>query len=441
MKDLIGKSMDAQRFRLSSGRERPAYKPQNIKCGSCGAGLTVKDEQSQMVVCEYCGSQLDVSATEQTVLGKGMANKPYFPLALGDAFHHKATRFEVISRMAYIEDNDISEMTKEYLLYNPRRGTMWLAEYGGHYSISYPAHVMPVKDPFDVGRGDVIKTHDGNQWVTEGKGTYELHYVDGALPWVAKTGDRVQYAEFAEKSGSDRRYEAQRIGTQIEYGLGRAMPLETVRRATRKPELGKETATKPLEDTAKKRKGYLQIMTIALVAAIINGLLAYVCYRSGTLVYGQSVGPLELTKGVMTQPFQLRGNGKITKISVHAPLDNAWMSLETAIVRSDGMAVHAYEDNIEYYHGRSGGESWSEGSRSGSVLVKIPDPGQYRLFIQAVSAHGNASRANRALHGLRVEVRDRALPAGKFTFAGGLCLAIFILTAVLFAKWKEDDEE
>jgi len=437
-KDLNGKFMDAERFRLSSGRERPAYKPQNIKCSSCGAGLTVKDEQSQMV---YCGSQLDVSTTEQTVLGKGMTNKPYFPLELGDAFHHKATRFEIISRISFIEDNDISEMTKEYLLYNPRRGSMWLAEYGGHYSISYLAHVMPVKDPFAVGRGDVIKTHDGTQWVAEGKGTYELHYVDGALPWVAKTGDRVQYAEFAEKSGSERRYEAQRINRQIEYGLGRAMPLESVRRATRKPELGKEAVIKPIEDTAKKRKGYLQILAIALVAAIINGLLAYVCYRSGKVVLVQSFEPAELNEGVITEPFRLQGKGKITKITATAPLSNAWMSLEAAIVRSDGMAVHLYEDNIEYYHGRSGGENWSEGSRSGSLLIKIPDPGQYRLFVQAVSARGNASRATRALHGLRVEVRDRALPGGKFAFAGGLCLAIFILTGVLFAKWKEDDED
>jgi len=207
--------MDADRFRLNSGRKRPPYQPKNIKCGSCGAGLTVKAEQSRMVVCEYCSSRLDVSSSEQTVLGKGLENKPYFPLELGDLFHHKATRFEVISRMAFIEDNDISEMTKEYLLYNPLRGTMWLGEYEGHYSISYPSHVMPATDPFDVSRGDVIKTHDGSQWVAEGKGTYELHYVDGALPWIAKVGDRIRYAEFADKSGSGKRYEAQRIGNEV----------------------------------------------------------------------------------------------------------------------------------------------------------------------------------------------------------------------------------
>ena len=426
---------------MNGGRERPEYKPQNIKCGSCGAGLTVKDEQSQMVVCEYCGSQLDVSAAEQTVLGKGLTNKPYFPLALGDSFFHKATRFEVISRMAFIEDNDISEMTKEYLLYNPRHGSMWLGEYGGHYSITRPSHVMPTKAPFDVSRGDVIKTHDGSQWVAEGKGTYELHYVDGALPWIARVGDRVQYAEFAEKSGSGKRYEAQRIGGEIEYGLGREMPLETVRRATRKPELGKETVSKTLADPAKKRKGYIQLMVIALVAAVFNGLLAFYCYQSGTVVLKQGFLPQELTQGVMSRSFIARGKGKITRISVSAPLDNAWMSLQAAIVRGDGQAIHLYERSLEYYHGRSGGESWSEGSRSSALLVKIPEPGMYKLFVQAVSAQGNASRATSARHGLQVEIKDRALPGGKFTLAGGLCLALFILTAFLFAKWKEDDEE
>jgi hypothetical protein len=353
--------------------------PQNIKCGSCGAGLTVKDEQSQMVVCEYCGSQLDVSATAQTVLGKGLANKPYFPLELGDAFHHKATRFEVISRLAFIEDHDISEMTKEYLLYNPRRGSLWRGEYGGHYSISHSSHGRPTKVAFDVSRGDVIKTHDGNQWVAEGKGTYALHYVDGALPWITRVGDRLQYAEFAEKSGSGKRY--------------------------------------------------IQLMVIALAAAVLNGLLAFYCYQSGTVVLKQGFLPQEITNGAMSRSFIVRGKGKITKITVSAPLDNAWMSLEAAIVRRDGKVVHLYERSLEYYHGRSGGESWSEGSRSNSELVKIPDPGLYKLFVQAVSAQGNASRATRALHGLQVEIKDRALPGGKFALVGGLCLALFILTA------------
>ncbi len=394
-----------------------------------------------MVVCEYCSSQLDVSSSEQTVLGKGLANKPDFPLELGDSFHHKATRFEVISRMAFIEDNDISEMTKEYLLYNPRRGTLWLGEYGGHYSISYPSHVAPKTDPFDVSRGAVIKTHDGSQWVAEGRGTYELHYVDGALPWVAKVGDRIGYAEFSDKSGSGKRYEVQRIGNEIEYGSGRTMPLESVRRATRKPELGKGTISRPFEDPAPKRKGYIQLMLFTFIATVINGLLAFYCFQSGQVVLDQTFQAGQLTDGVISRPFSVNGKGKATKIAVMAPLDNAWMSMEAAVVRSDGLAVHMYADSLEYYHGRSGGESWSEGSQSSSHYVKIPDPGKYQLFLQAVSASGNASKATNAMHSLHVEIKDRALPWSKFALAGGLSFALLILTAAFYAKWKEGDEE
>ena len=139
----------------------------------------------------------------------------------------------------------------------------------------------------------------------------------------------------------------------------------------------------------------------------------------------------------MSRPFSVSGKGKITKISVTAPLDNAWMSLEAAIIRSDGLAVHMYEESLEYY----GGKGWSEGSRSSSVLIKIPDPGKYRLFVQAVSAPGNVSRATRALHSLKVEVKDKALPWFKFAIAGGICLALLILTGAPELNWKEDDED
>jgi hypothetical protein len=300
---------------------------------------------------------------------------------------------------------------------------------------------MPTKTPFKVSRGDVIKTHDGNQWVAEGRGTYKLHYVDGALPWIAKVGDRIQYAEFTEKSGSGQQYEAQRVGNEVEYGMGRAMPLETVRRATRKPELGKGAVTRPLADPAVKRQFFMQLMIITCVAALLNGLVAFYCLRSGKVVLRQGFSKSDLTAGVMSQPFSLTGNGKATRFKLTAPLDNAWMSVEAAVVRGDGMAVHVAESSLEYYHGRSGGESWSEGSRSNSFLVKIPDRGRYTLFIRAVSAFGNASRANKAQHSLRLEIRDRALPGFRPTFAAGVCLALFVLTAVAFAKWKEEDEE
>ena len=154
------------------GRGRPAYQPKNIRCEGCGAGLSVKDERAELVVCEYCGSHLDVSATEGKVVGRKTDSQPFFPFQLGDSFHYQSARFEVIARLAYIEDGEVGEMTREYLLYHPRRPSRWLGEYQGNYSLTSTSHVMPQKDAFKISRGGKLRTHDGKAWICEGRGTY-----------------------------------------------------------------------------------------------------------------------------------------------------------------------------------------------------------------------------------------------------------------------------
>lgn len=433
--------MDKERFGLNQGRPRPDYQPKNIRCASCGAGLSIKDERAELVVCEYCGSHLDVSAAERKVVGRKSADQPFFPLQLGDSFRYRSARYEVIARLAYIEDGDIAEMTREYLLYHPRRPCCWLGEYQGHYSLTTTTHVMPRTDPFDIGRGGKLTTHDDKTWIAEGRGTYELYYVDGALPWVASVGDRLAYAEFAEEAGTGRIYEAQRIANEIEYGAGRRLGLEMVRRATRKPDLGQTLKPVAGEDAAIARRRYVQIMLVAALALLINGLAALFCAHKGADVLNENFSAEELTEGAYSAAFPLAGDGAAVRITARTGLSNAWMTLEAALVREDEMMVHQYESNIEYYHGRSGGESWTEGRRSKSVMVRVPDPGNYRLFVMAVSAKGNATRAERALHGARLTVTDKALPWGKFAVVAGISLAVLIITTVLYFKWKDEDED
>ena len=190
--------MAPNRFTVGQGRERPSYEPIAHKCPHCGGDLEVKDEQAQLVVCPYCGSHLEMSQTALTALGRRDESSWQFPLAVGARFQHRGLRFEVIARMALIEDGDASECTRQYYLFNPRLGSMWLSEYDGHWSLSTGCHVMPtVLGPFAGTRGDILTTHDGRERVCEETGEYQLAYVDGALPWIAKVGDVSQYAEFS----------------------------------------------------------------------------------------------------------------------------------------------------------------------------------------------------------------------------------------------------
>jgi hypothetical protein len=266
--------------------------------------------------------------------------------------------------------------------------------------------------------------------------------VDGALPWIAEVGDTIGYAEFADKGGSGRTYEAQRIENEVEYGVGRTMPLPVVRRATKKPELGKGTA--PMElgpDAANQRKWYMRLMIFTFILMLANGAFAYYCYKTGEKVLSQSFPATEVTGGVVSNPFWISGGGNVTKVIFSAPLSNAWMELQAQVVRDEELVVHQYETGMEYYHGRSGGESWSEGSRSKTFFVKIPRPGNYRVHLQAVSARGNSREATKSLHDVRLRVFDKAMPYGKMAIAAIICLALFLISFSSYSKWKNPDDD
>lgn len=443
---MTGNAVDKQRFGLNKGRQRPVHKARQIKCKNCGAALSVKDERSELLVCDYCNSMLDISSAEQRVLGQQREERPDFSLEVGDSYRLRAARYEVIGRIALIEGGDSTDMTMEYLLYHPCRGSMWLGEYKGIFSLTSVSHVMPRSLPKNIARGDVIMTWDNKRWVNEGTGVYKVYYVDGALPWQAKTGDKISYMEFAEQDGSGRIYEINSSNLETEYSAGKRLDLKTVRAATGKLELGLKTGVEKVkglfttsDDSAVKRKNFRQTIFISAAFAFINFMLFIYCMMAGDTVLNQGINAADLTKGTYTKPFTIQGLGKATKINFLALMNNSWMSLETMLVKDQDRMIHDFESNMEFYSGVEGGESWSEGNREESLLVKIPDPGTYRLFVQGVSAKGNTSKADKALHGINVTVIDGAQPWVPFLLASIMSMILLIVTAILYSSWKTEN--
>jgi hypothetical protein len=434
--------MEKERFGLNQGRPRPPFEPRDIHCAGCGAGLTVKDERSQLVVCEYCGSHMDASQEQKTVLGKGPEQKWEFPLKIGDSFRHKGARFEIIARQAFIEDGDYSEVTREYLLYNPRRGTLYLSEYGGNYDLSWDTHVMPTVSPFQLSRGSAMETHDGKKWVTLEAGEYELAYVDGALPWIAKTGDRTRYVEFADKGGTNERYDVSWTANEVEYSTGISLTLDMVRQATGKPELGQGVVRKKSENVVQTRRWYMILILFSLIVLVFNGIMALYCLVSGKQVLEQSFSAQQLTDEVLSEPFTVGSDGSVIMVEAQASsLDNAWMALDLALVKNQETVVHVFDEDIQYYHGVEGGESWSEGSHEESTYIEVPEAGEYRLLLHAVSAPGETPSADAARHGLRVRVYDNVRMPHFFVVLTILAAFVLLLTFILYSKWKQGEED
>ncbi|MEO1366968.1 MAG: DUF4178 domain-containing protein, partial [Acidobacteriota bacterium] len=153
-----------------SGRPRPAFQPRKISCPNCGDQIRIKDENGRLAVCPSCYSHVQVSGADAKVLQQqagpsGLAE--VFQLDLGDRFKYQGSRYEVIGRLRYDELEE-PEPTCQYLLYNPRRGTLWLSEYHGHWDISQPSRVMPGADPRPLKKGDKLTSYDGATWLLGG---------------------------------------------------------------------------------------------------------------------------------------------------------------------------------------------------------------------------------------------------------------------------------
>lgn len=436
-------SADLQQFALGAGRPRPRYSPRSIQCGSCGGGLSVKDERAELVVCDYCGSHLELSGTELKVLGRGAEGKPDLPLSLGDSFRWEGARYEVVARMVQADEDDAYDQTLQFLLYNPRRGVLWLDEYEGHWSISWTSHVMAdPAEPFHLRPGDSVNTYDGGSWTVGEVGVTVLKYVDGALPWRARIGDRVEYCEASNADGEQLAVE--RVAGEIEINRGRPLTSKEMTRALGRKASTVHVASGVEESAAVRKRWYIILMAAALVAAAVNGGMALYAMTRGTTVLEQAFGPAELSGEVVSRPFQVAAADNLIRVNVRAQgLDNEWMVVDFALVEGEDKVIHTGESTLEYYHGVEDGESWSEGDFSEPAYIRVPKAGTYSLLVKGGSGRGNAAEASAARHIVSVEVRDGVwMP--HFFFGGAIAAGlVFGLALFGFLRWRGvfDDED
>src|SRR5690606_1789144 len=75
--------------------------------------------------------------------------------------------------------------------------------------------------------------HDGRRWRAAEAEHSQIAYVDGALPWLAKVGDRSRRAEFNALDGSGETYEAEYSPRgELEFSRGARVTEAQVRQAT-----------------------------------------------------------------------------------------------------------------------------------------------------------------------------------------------------------------
>lgn len=384
----------------------------HIKCTNCNGPLEVPGgREVETRVCEYCGAQLDLTSAEQRVLGVNPTDfDPQFAFEIGAGGEFHGKRYEVCGRMLYCDAEGYE--SREYLLYNPDDGYLWLAEEQGHFVVNRPTQQAPARDPFSLGTAQGIKIGSTRFRFYE-QGIVKLVYVDGALPWLAKSGDHGQYADLI---APPQMYGVETDGSEIEYFHGRYMPAAQVWAAFGEEQRWRPRGVHPAQPFSRGIVAKL-LMVFGLLFGLLNlGLAGWSLSRPGKLVFKQRFLSSDYLKETTSKPFKLAG-GNVVALKLFAPLSNSWISLDVAFVNDKKQVVAEMDNSIEYYHGYSGGESWTEGTRRNIEYFKAPKPGTYRLIIK-----GSAGRGNRG--------PPRREPLLVVLYSGVVLTRYFVLMAV-----------
>ena len=96
--------------------------------------------------------------------------------------------------------------------------------------------------------------------------------------------------------------------------------------------------------------------------------------------------------------------------------------------------VHIADEEISYYHGGYGEDSWSEGSRSRCHNILFSETGHYRLVTKAVS--GNKETETRPNNTLNVNIHQNAKISTYFVYLIAFSVLFAIRSFVGILKTK-----
>lgn len=446
---FVGEVLDHEDLELDDDRPASSARAeagQHIKCTNCSGALEVDaGREVETQVCGYCGAQLDLTDRERRVLG---INPPGldagFVHEIGQAATFYGKRYEVCGRMLY-QDGE-GYLTREYLLHNAEAGYLWLVEEQGHYVLSRPTRQAPARDPFGLATGQRVKVGSTTFRLFE-QGQSTMTYVEGALPWIARVGDRFRYADLV---APPQLFSAEADGGEVEYFHGRYCPPREVQRAFgSKQRLLGGSGVHAAQPFIRGPVTKLVMLAGGLFALINLVLAGWSLGQSGTPVFQAAYGPEQYLAETTSEPFALPPC-KVIALEVSAPLENSWIAMDLAFVNEREEVVAEMDNAIEYYAGYEDGEHWTEGTRTRTSYYRAPSPGTYRMIMKG--SGGSQTSGPPRGEVVKVAVYAGAVMTRYFIFAlflSGMVPVFEILRQILFERQRwapvtgdgDDDED
>lgn len=400
-------------------RNAPAPATQTLSCPNCGGTIELRAAgYTVTVICQYCGSVLDVADPNVRIIRKYNEAAAQLDIPLGKRGTINGVEWEAIG---YLRKSEEGYPWEEYLLFNPYRGYRWLITDGRGWSFGTMLTRLPASQ-----HGSALEV-DGRIYRHFADGAAQVDYVLGEFYWRVRVGDTVRTADYVrpgwmlswEGSGEEDSWTLSELlnarDVKREFGAGLYAPASS-------PPMPHQPS--PYAGMVRPAMRFAMIaMAALLVLTVLFGGSRQIMSETITLqpdMAGRSmtIGPVELSR-----------SWQAVTIDAAAPgLDNAWVDLDYSLVdRQTQQSYDAY-GLAERYSGYDSDGSWTEGSRHAATKLAMVPAGTYDLLIDA-EAHNWA--------GTTREVQVNISIGRGATFWSNLVVAlILILLPVIVIMWR-----
>lgn len=351
----------------------------SFTCKTCGQATTVRTyPYAQSWVCT-CGDRYALQNTTQVKRSSennGITTTCYFKL--GSPVKLFDITYTVIGFASKVDYNDSSATWREYTLYNKIQGYVFLNESDGHWMLLREMQETPTVE--DAKKHAFYYNNKEFEIFLQYRS--RILYAAGEFPGNVFNDDYDALATDFISQPDIWSVEQHWIeGTTWYYG-------QYIDKSLLRKQAGAMPYARGVAPAQEKMRADMPSIIRAML--VVLGLFILVQYATVSTNSEQellnntfTLSDSTVTQTFISDTFKLKKWKSNLEFEIAAPVDNTWFELNATLVNAATGDEYSLEQGIEYYHGISDGESWSEGStRESAYLSSIP-AGTYFLQISS----------------------------------------------------------
>jgi len=361
---------------MNAPASTPVVATKALECPSCGGPFELHAAgYSTLHVCQFCGSEIDLTGDDDTrLITEHVEAAKTLLIPLGTKGVINGVEWVCVGN---IEKTDGWDKWEEFLLFNPYHGYRWLIHQESGWSVgtpilSNPAH--PRRVTFEYEGAKMKRIYDPAE--------SRVERAIGEFYWQVKKGDAVQSTSYVgggivlscEMPGDEFNW------TQEEFvaskAVAKAFGIEDTGQYPQTGDCPQPHHPNPHAD------GTITLTLIAGVAFLAAMLFAIVMsYGGEQRVATFTANPLNAARSFDVGTFTMTGRARPVTITARGePGNNNWMYLEYTLTNTANDDEIVASQSIQYYSGRD----WTEDDRSRTSKIASVPPGTYQLTAEVL---------------------------------------------------------